>query len=630
MLFSLFSSPLFAIETYSLPSGEWRLISLPANPGINSTVEQLFGDDIVGEYKTDWLIYSYDAQLKSYVGKALSDSLVVGAGYWILQVTGETVELDMPSGSTAAMVAPIFAPAEGDDNQWNLAGYPLAVSKKFSELIIKTASGVCAEQRCDSDLAFQENIFLNEVWRPYREGGVTYEKITAKSTLKPWDGFWCATLANARTVGPVELTIDALPLPPISGDWTLTFSEDFEGDFLDPEKWRLGEHFLGINGKAGNSPKHTIVRNGSLELIAEKTPIIYAGKQYGYATGEVTTYKKFRQTYGYFESRIKYDPVQGVWPAFWTMPDRGNYGNKDLRKESFMRFDLGHLNEPISHALLKVKPLAIQNPEARSNVIIYKLLSNEWGEQTITWKNKPAYNPAWLRQVSGNEDINEIVVGQEIIVDVTDYINAQIGDGRQAGFALADNFGKLNGLTFGSRESANEGDRPKLEIDGVDIFPSADAYVAGGVHADKNFGDEAVLEVKDSWGRTSSIDKGGMEFDIMESLGIWGDSVSQNAIHWDYYGIGHPNDHSGKVTVTSTVDRYHTYGMYWEPGKLEFYIDGNKSWEYDNPRAGSVASYILLSHQLGGWSGNDIILDDLFPATMMVDYVYVWSGSKSQ
>jgi hypothetical protein len=167
MLFSLFSSPLFAIETYSLPSGEWRLISLPANPGINSTVEQLFGDDIVGEYKTDWLIYSYDAQLKSYVGKALSDSLVVGAGYWILQVTGETVELDMPSGSTAAMVAPIFAPAEGDDNQWNLAGYPLAVSKKFSELIIKTASGVCAEQRCDSDLAFQENIFLNEVWRPY-------------------------------------------------------------------------------------------------------------------------------------------------------------------------------------------------------------------------------------------------------------------------------------------------------------------------------------------------------------------------------------------------------------------------------------------------------------------------------
>lgn len=627
----IFSESILALDNYELPSGEWRLISLPLDPGSDSTINSLFGDDIKGVYGSEWLIYGYDPVAKSYETKSLNDRLQYGVGYWILQITGKSAKLDLPADSVESTAVILAAPDEGEKFLWNFVGYPLSVSKKFSNLKIRTSSGACANEGCDPSNAKTQKIFQNEVWRLSRTDNKRYEKISGEDTLNPWDGIWCATLENANKVGTVELTSDSSPLPPIAGDWMLTFSDDFNGTSLDPNYWRLGEHFLGINGKAGNSAKHTIVRNGKLELIAEKTPITFGGKHYEYATSEVSTYQKFRQAYGYFESRIKYDAVQGVWPAFWTMPDRGNYGNEDLKEESYIGFDLGNITQPVSSAILKVKVMSIEYPDKPSNISIFRLLDNEWGEQTINWENKPAYDPVWLRQFSGNGEINQIVAGEYLEVDVTNYINTQIASNKKAGFALADTFRKQNRITLGSKEAGNTNDWPRLVIDGSDIYPDADASVKAGIHTKTNFGMEADLGAKDSWAKgTSAVSNGGMELDIMESLGIWGDDVTQHALHWDRYGPGHPKAHSDVINLTSTADGYHIYGMYWAPGHLEFYIDGNKTWEYDNPRTGSIASYILLSHQLGGWDGNANIRDDLFPATMYVDYVRVWSGSSAR
>ena len=125
----------------------------------------------------------------------------------------------------------------------------------------------------------------------------------------------------------------------------------------------------------------------------------------------------------------------------------------------------------------------------------------------------------------------------------------------------------------------------------------------------------------------------------MESLGSWSNGVledqkTQHAVHWDRYGYNHPQDHSGIIDIPPTDDDYHTYGMSWQPGRIDFYIDGIKSgWEYVNERTCSIDSYILLSHQLGGWEegGEPVnkIPSDFQSATMYVDYVRVWSGSPS-
>jgi len=629
LLFLSFSKPIFALENYELPSGEWRLISLPLDPGGSSSVNDIFGDDINANYGTDWLMYGYDPVAKTYETKDLNGSLQYGVAYWILQITGESVQLDMPASSFESRVVPLIVPAEGEAHQWNFVGYPLSIAKKFSDLKIKTSSGSCADEGCNPSEANLQKVFKDEVWRPSQNNAQQYEKVTGETVLKPWDGFWCVTLEEASKVAPVVLTAKASPLPPIAGNWTLSFADDFNGTYLDPNNWRLGEHFLGINGLAGNSAKHTVVRNGKLELIAEKKPLRFAGQDYEYSAGEITTFQKHRQLYGYFESRIKYDAVRGAWPAFWTMPDRGEYGSEEIRKQSYLRFDL-NMTQPVSRALLKVKVTGIENPSKQSNITFYKLLTNDWSEEVINWENKPDYDPAWLQQFTGTAGANnEIVVGQDLVIDVTEYVNNQIASSKSAGFAIADTFRQVNGITLGSRESADANDRPRLEIEGTDIFPTADAYVNAGSNKNSNFGSATELVIKDPWKNTSSVANKGMEIDVMESLGVWGDDKTQHALHWDRYGPGHPMTHSdgSPLAIEPTSDGYHVYGMYWEPGRITFYIDGKETWKYENARVGSIASYILLSHQLGGWSGNSNIDDTGFPATMYVDYVYAWEGT---
>ena len=73
----------------------------------------------------------------------------------------------------------------------------------------------------------------------------------------------------------------------------------------------------------------------------------------------------------------------------------------------------------------------------------------------------------------------------------------------------------------------------------------------GGNYADTNYGQEPFLLIKDTWGDTSLTFDQGMEFDIMESLGIWGEDISISALHWDGYGSQHKSVNSGEL--------YHNY-----------------------------------------------------------------------
>jgi len=73
---------------------------------------------------------------------------------------------------------------------------------------------------------------------------------------------------------------------------------------------------------------------------------------------------------------------------------------------------------------------------------------------------------------------------------------------------------------------------------------------------------------------------------------------------------------------------YHTYGAYWEPGLIEFYVDGVKTGAYNDPRAMSVPAYAILSLQLGGWDGNTPTAA-VNGKTLDIDYVRIWSGTKS-
>ncbi|HEY3918347.1 MAG TPA: glycoside hydrolase family 16 protein, partial [Stellaceae bacterium] len=69
------------------------------------------------------------------------------------------------------------------------------------------------------------------------------------------------------------------------------------------------------------------VNNGVLTLTAAPaSPAIQSLIDgYQYTSGQINTYNSFSQTYGYFEMNAELPAGQGLWPAFWLMPENGSW-----------------------------------------------------------------------------------------------------------------------------------------------------------------------------------------------------------------------------------------------------------------------------------------------------------------
>ena len=128
--------------------------------------------------------------------------------------------------------------------------------------------------------------------------------------------------------------------PPVPGDWTMTLSEEFDGEELNTDLWNTR---LVWDGPLERDlqvylPENVSVGDGLLRMKFEKR----TAHQYGdpnlptrdYATACLTTFDKFTQRYGYFEARLKYPTARGGWPAFWMLPDRGPEGGNVWQRRS--------------------------------------------------------------------------------------------------------------------------------------------------------------------------------------------------------------------------------------------------------------------------------------------------------
>ncbi len=117
---------------------------------------------------------------------------------------------------------------------------------------------------------------------------------------------------------------------------TLVWSDEFEGDSLDTEKWG---YQTGINdvyhGKAsstlrwGNNEQQyytedaVSVSGGCLEIKATREQ----KEDCAYTSGRILTRDLYYVTYGYIEARIKMPAITGLWPAFWMLPQPSDYSS---------------------------------------------------------------------------------------------------------------------------------------------------------------------------------------------------------------------------------------------------------------------------------------------------------------
>jgi beta-glucanase (GH16 family) len=104
------------------------------------------------------------------------------------------------------------------------------------------------------------------------------------------------------------------------------------------------------------------------------------------------------------------------------------------------------------------------------------------------------------------------------------------------------------------------------------------------------------------WPRTGEID-------VMEGL-----SNHKPCFHYHYSGGGP----GGCSSMDGTG--WHTYGVNWKPGRLEFYYDGRLEWTTTQGVI-SVPHYIILNYAMNdayGYHSN---------TAMQVDYVRVWKAA---
>ena len=118
--------------------------------------------------------------------------------------------------------------------------------------------------------------------------------------------------------------------PPVPGDWVQTLSEEFDGNAPDETRWNV--HASNFWDKRTHfTRENAIVRDGLLRLRYERKPGFQnddpsdrsSVSNTPWACGILTSEGKWTQRYGYFEARMKLPRAPGLWPAFWTMPDRG-------------------------------------------------------------------------------------------------------------------------------------------------------------------------------------------------------------------------------------------------------------------------------------------------------------------
>lgn len=117
------------------------------------------------------------------------------------------------------------------------------------------------------------------------------------------------------------------------------------------------------------------------------------------------------------------------------------------------------------------------------------------------------------------------------------------------------------------------------------------------------------------------------EIDIQEYL-LSGTNGSpnrvQSTLHRWYVPSGHSMDaYKTYDTSVPLCDDFHSYGLERREGKLSFYIDGYKYWEYS---VTSMPEYVKMSRHIifsiEGHAGNPV--DSYVPAIFQIDYVRIY------
>ena len=134
---------------------------------------------------------------------------------------------------------------------------------------------------------------------------------------------------NVNITNPTLTVANNSPVTP-GGALRLVWSDEFNAAKLDPQDWYFesgdGSQY-GIPGWGNKElqwylPDSAELRNGTLVITARKES--QSGKSY--TSARINTRDRFAFRHGRIEARIRMPKGQGLWPAFWLLPQDNAYG----------------------------------------------------------------------------------------------------------------------------------------------------------------------------------------------------------------------------------------------------------------------------------------------------------------
>jgi len=190
---------------YTLQNNSWSLLSVPANVSALS-IEQLFEGVLpAASYGETWVIYTFDQQSQNYVSPAVDSTLAQGDGFWMLQVTGADVTIELPAdvpdgdaeltdacaSTKGCFAAPISTSAAG--STWSILGAPYSAPVDIKKIRVASSNGTCAAG-CDLEQAKSNGLLVSEQWA-FDAGSGEYNALANADYLQPWQGFWVQSAA---------------------------------------------------------------------------------------------------------------------------------------------------------------------------------------------------------------------------------------------------------------------------------------------------------------------------------------------------------------------------------------------------------------------------------------------------
>ena len=147
-----------------------------------------------------------------------------------------------------------------------------------------------------------------------------------------------------------------LQLSLFAQEWSLVWSDEFNGNSLDENKWEfmIGDGTdYGLPSGWGNNERqyyrreNVTVQDGLLTITAKEEKCNDAD----YTSARIRTKGKGDWTYGKFEIRAKMPIGKGLWPALWMMPTENVYGGWAASGEIDITEYLGHEPEYVHGTL---------------------------------------------------------------------------------------------------------------------------------------------------------------------------------------------------------------------------------------------------------------------------------------